>query len=190
LIPTFDKKPVFINMNRTSTAMKNQCFIIGFVILGLVSCNKNEIEGNSQSLNSTKDYNGSGLRPINMFEGAWLWIKTEGSGIAGPYISDPSTEGYSMIYDFHDFTNLVVYKNNIKKSSFSYAYIYSDTLQNKLLTLTDSLGSETRYLWNIITENSEDTLTFTNPLECCDNNFTMYFRRISYSDIQNKQILK
>jgi hypothetical protein len=54
--------------------------------------------------------------PRSAFEGKWKWLKTDGSGVAGPYHADSLTVGYSMMYEF-SFTELQVYKNGVPLSN-------------------------------------------------------------------------
>jgi len=167
--------------------MKTIFILLTLNLIIFYSCQNNDLKiiKNQDNQNQDNNYIGPGLRPINIFEGTWLWTKTEGSGIAGPYLQDPSSEGYNLVYYFYNFSSLHVFKNNITESSYSYSFILSDSLNGNILTLTDSAGVKTNYLWNISSSNTDDILTLTNLDEYRDNSFTIYFKRISYLDSQS-----
>ena len=145
------------------------------------SCSLNSITHDlftSKNKESAANDNG-GLRPINIFEGAWSWTRTDGDGIAGPYVQDPNTAGYTLKYDFYDFTHLVIYRDDSLENEYTYQVQASDSTSKQLLILTDSTGDTVSYLWKIENKDQDQFLELTNPIPCCDNSFTMYFKRIS-----------
>jgi hypothetical protein len=113
------------------------------------------------------------------FEGKWLWLKTDGSGVAGPYHADSTTVGYSMIYEF-GFTDLQVYRDNIKAELYSYTYTVSDKPEEQRLTLkSKSHGGEETLLWELTMIDNIYYLFLRNAEPCCDDTFEQQFRLVS-----------
>lgn len=137
-------------------------------------------------------------RPQTIFEGEWLWIKTEGEGIAGPYTSDSTSTGYSLRYNF-DWNTVVAYKgflldmgpvDLVEKTGYQYSYVISEDSTQQVLTVTDSTGNAETFLWNIKTDERDNTtvvtMTLKNTEACCDNVFTQYFIRTKENIIESK----
>lgn len=121
----------------------------------------------------------NGNRPQTAFEGKWIWLKTDGSGVAGPYYADSTTVGYSMIYEF-GFSELQVYKDNIKAELYSYTYTVSDKPEEQRLTLkSKSHGGEETFLWELKMIDNIYYLFLRNSEPCCDNTFEQQFRLVS-----------
>ena len=154
--------------------------LLSVAVATVYSCNQSSLTReilNSSDNNST--HSGPGLRPITIMEGAWSWTRTDGDGIAGPYVVDPNTAGYTLMYNFYDFTHLAIFRNEIKESEYNYQIQASDSVSKQILILTDSAGNTVSYLWKIENKDPDQFLELTNPIPCCDNSFTMYFKRIS-----------
>lgn len=125
-------------------------------------------------------------RPQTVFEGVWLWMKTEGEGIAGPYMKDSVSEGHSIRYDFYDMTNLQVYFNDEKQLVYNYSFTIGDGEQNNTLTLENKQAGSAlaeHYFWEI-EELGEDTYLYLKNTEpCCDNTFTQYYKLIKRHEL-------
>lgn len=123
------------------------------------------------------DENGKG--PQTAFEGKWNWLKTDGSGVAGPYHADSTTVGYSMIYEF-GVSDLQVYRDDVKAELYSYTYTVSDKPEDQRLTLKNkSNGAEVGFLWELKSIDNTDYLFLRNVEACCDNTFEQQFRLVS-----------
>ncbi len=121
----------------------------------------------------------TGGNPRSAFEGKWKWLKTDGSGVAGPYHADSVTVGYSMMYEF-SFTELQVYKNGVPAEQFTYTYTVSEETDKQRLTLKNkSNGAEVIFLCELKTVDSADYLLLRNTEPCCDNTFEHQFKLIS-----------
>lgn len=117
--------------------------------------------------------------PQTAFEGKWIWLKTDGSGVAGPYHADSTTVGYSMIYEF-GFSDLQVYKDYVKTELYYYTYTVSDKLEEQRLTLkSKSHGGEEKFLWELKMIDNIHYLILRNAEPCCDNTFEQQFRLVS-----------
>ena len=113
------------------------------------------------------------------FEGKWNWLKTVGTGIAGPYQADSTTVGYTMIYEFSS-TLLQVYRNGVMAEQHSYTYTVSEEPDKQRLTLKDkSNGAETGFLWELKTIDNINYLYLRNIEPCCDNVFEHQFKLIA-----------
>jgi hypothetical protein len=167
--------------------MKPGLILLFSVLMLIYSCDHSPFtKDEMKSGNNNSDTTRPGLRPITIMEGGWSWIKTEGSGIAGPYVQDPAISGYTLFYNFYDFTHLAIYRNNVKEIDYTYHLEASDSISKQTILLTDSLGSSVSYLWNVETVYDEQILELTNPIPCCDNSYTMYFIRISNAQFVGK----
>ncbi len=162
----------------------------------LISCN--EPFESSTKENQEEENNPHLDRPQTIFEGEWLWVKTEGEGMAGPYVSDSTNTGYSQRYSF-DWNTVVINKkfllsqgvlDLIEKKEYNYSFVVSEDSASQVLTISDSSGYSEKFLWNITTEEKEGsslvmmTLKSTEP--CCDNSFTHYFIRTKENVIESK----
>lgn len=118
-------------------------------------------------------------RPQTAFDGKWLWLKTEGSGVAGPYHADSTTVGYSMMYEFA-FSDLQVYKDKVKVEDYSYTYTLSDKQEDQRMTRkSKSHGGEETFLWELKMIDNTNYLFLRNAEPCCDNTFEHQFRLVS-----------
>lgn len=138
-------------------------------------------------------------RPQTIFEGEWLWIKTDGEGIEGPYTSDSTSAGYSFRYSF-DWNTVVAMKDNnrdmgplniIEKTAYSYVYEISNDSTKQVLLLTDTItGNVETFLWEISTEEKDDStiviMTLMNAEPMSDNSFVQYFIRTKENIIESK----
>jgi hypothetical protein len=119
-------------------------------------------------------------RPQTVFEGVWLWLKTEGEGIAGPYERDSVSEGHSIRYDFVDMNKMQVYFNADKQVVYDYTYTMSDGMDKPgvLILENKQAGSPMpeRYYWEIEVVGDDTYLYLSNTEPCCDNVFTQYFK--------------
>jgi hypothetical protein len=137
-------------------------------------------------------------RPQTIFEGEWLWVKTEGEGIAGPYISDSTSTGYSLRCSF-DWNTVIMSKrfllsqsilDLIERTEYDYSYTISDDSTSQVLNLSDRTGYSEKFLWTITTEEKDGRplvmMTLRSIEPCCDNSFIHYFVGISENIIEPK----
>ena len=142
-------------------------------LVSLAACN-----APSDALPEKKNNGSSSLRSQTILEGKWTWIKTNGSGIAGPYTSDSVSVGYSMQYDF-GFSELQTYRNSEKFEHFTYSYVVSETPGEQKITLKDDAGNEQLFLWKRQVVNGQNQLILNSTEPCCDNAFEQHFNMIS-----------
>lgn len=113
------------------------------------------------------------------FEGKWTWLKTDGSGVAGPYHADSTTVGYSMIYQFGS-TLLQVYKDGVMVEQHTYTYTVSGEPDKQRLTLKNKTnGAEAIFLWELKNIDNKNYLFLRNVEPCCDNTFEHQFKLIA-----------
>jgi len=121
--------------------------------------------------------------PQTVFEGVWLWLKTEGIGFAGPYVKDSISEGHSIRYDFINGSDLQVYFDKKKQLLYKYSFTLPEEDQNgnpklgelTLENLVSGRPSPERYYWEIEKEGNQVFLYLTNFEPCCDNSFKEYY---------------
>lgn len=113
----------------------------------------------------------------SVFEGEWTWLETKGEGIAGPYILDSISVGYSWKFKFTESNGqggiLLIYKNKEKDASFNYTYTVSDNPREQRLLLNDSAGDN--FLWEMAVVDEQLHLYLRNVEDCCDNTFEHHF---------------
>jgi hypothetical protein len=129
-------------------------------------------------------------RPQTVFEGVWGWMKTEGEGIAGPYVNDSVSEGHSIRYDFYDMTNLQVFFNGEKQISYHYSYTIGEGGKNNTLTLENRQAEGAlaeRYYWQIEEVGGVTYLYLKNAEPCCDNTFTQFYKLIRRHELNGSR---
>lgn len=173
--------------------------LLSFAMLSmmfLISCN--EPFENSTREKQDGENNTRLDRPQTIFEGEWLWVKTEGESTAGPYISDSTSTGYSLRYSF-DWNTVIMSKkfllaqgplDLIERKQYDYSFIVSDDSTSQVLTFSDSTDYTEKFLWSITTEEKEGRtlvmMTLKNTEPCCDNSFIHYFIRTRENIIESK----
>ena len=137
----------------------------------------------------------SSKRPQTIFEGVWKWMKTEGVGIAGPYVQDSTATGYSVTYDFLDGTQLQTYTNVDKDRLFEYRFTLpitnpDGTVTLGILTLEDKQSAKPlpdRYYWDIQIKDDQPYLYLKNTEPCCDNSFTQIFKLVAWHTLSGSK---
>jgi len=137
--------------------------------------------------NESPGEGGGSLEQRSIFEGVWMWQKTQIEGLSGTYILDSISEGYSMKYHFTD--QLVeIYKNN--KFIHSYTFDYTPVIYNSdgsvtfgelIFSTEDREEPELHLFWNIeqIDENSFLYIRNFQPwIDQYDYLYTQYFQKI------------